>query len=160
MEEDDQEVRARSKTASRPKELTKMSPSIETETSGGNRAAFTKSSSSNFDKLPRWARDLIIDLTREREVAVRALNEFRDEQTPSSIWHEKRICTGEAAGPVEHRRYLQAYRVSFYLGPAEYDVVDVCLRPNEQALQITAGHELLFQPQSGNSIRILRRSRA
>lgn len=41
-----------------------------------------------FERLPKYARQHIRDLERDKERAVRALETFLDEQTPSNCWVE------------------------------------------------------------------------
>ncbi len=65
-------------------------------------------------KLPKWAQEYIKDVSREREVSLRTLNAFQDEQTPSPFYVEENLCTGEASGPTTKRRYIQAHSVEVY----------------------------------------------
>jgi hypothetical protein len=58
-------------------------------------------------KLPKWAQELIEDLNRKRETAIRALNEFCDNQTPSKFIVGEHLCTGEGRGPVTKQNYIQ-----------------------------------------------------
>lgn len=59
-------------------------------------------------KLPRWAREHIEHVEREREVAVRTLDSFRDDQTVSKCYAEVYDCTGEERGPTNRRVYFNA----------------------------------------------------
>jgi len=65
----------------------------------------------DIGKLPKWARDHIHKLDRERVLAVRSLNEFKDSQTVSPIYYDDAVCTGEQAGPAFKRRYLQTNKL-------------------------------------------------
>lgn len=67
----------------------------------------------DVSKLPKWAQDHIKDLQRERDIAVRALNEWTDTQTPSPIFVDELVSTGEERGPSTKRRYIEGRRVSF-----------------------------------------------
>lgn len=58
-------------------------------------------------KLPRWAQDHIRDIQRHRMVAVRALNEYIDSQTPSAMYVNEYECTGEEQRGSFKRRYVQ-----------------------------------------------------
>lgn len=62
----------------------------------------------DISKLPKWAQTHIKDLKRERDVMLRALNEFQDKQTPSPFYFEDWVCSGEAPGPTPKRCYVQA----------------------------------------------------
>ncbi len=53
----------------------------------------------DLSKLPKWARERITNLERQRDEAVRQLNEFCATQTPSGIWVDELVSTGEQAGP-------------------------------------------------------------
>lgn len=58
-------------------------------------------------KLPKWAQEYIADIERQRFVAVRALDKFKDEQTPSPFYCEDHYSTGEKQGPIFRRKYIQ-----------------------------------------------------
>lgn len=58
-------------------------------------------------KLPKWAQDYIKTVCRERDMAIRTLNEFQDTQTKSDFWIEDLVCTGETVGPATKVRYIQ-----------------------------------------------------
>jgi hypothetical protein len=104
----------------------------------------------DFTKLPKWAQEYIKNIEREREMAIRTLNEFQDSDTPSSYWIEDNVCTGEEQGPTTKRHYVQANRVTVKVGKGE---VDFYLRDGD--LQISTGiHTLRFVPNASNSIRI------
>ena len=64
-------------------------------------------------KLPKWAQDHIQELQRQRDIAVRALNEYCDSQTPSEMYVEENECTGEQEGPSVKVRYIQGQRMNF-----------------------------------------------
>lgn len=66
-----------------------------------------------IEKLPKWAQEHIKNLQRERDVAVRELNEWVDSQTISPIFIEEHTCIGEQCGPSLKRRYIQGYKVEF-----------------------------------------------
>jgi hypothetical protein len=105
----------------------------------------------DFTKLPKWAQKYIEDIERERDVAVRALNEFQDADTPSPYWVDEYVCTGEQQGPSNKRRYIQGHRMTVQVGKGE---IDFFLRePN--VLEISAGSDTIrFSPYSSNCIRI------
>lgn len=62
-------------------------------------------------KLPRWAQEHINEITRQREVAIKALNEWTDAQTPAPFFFDDMQCTGEKTGPTDRRRYVQTHRM-------------------------------------------------
>jgi hypothetical protein len=63
-------------------------------------------------KLPLWARDHITKIEREREVAVQALNEYCDTQTPAPFYCDEYESTGEDREPTSKRRYFQGHRIT------------------------------------------------
>lgn len=63
-------------------------------------------------KLPVWARQYIKDLRREREVAIRALNQYCESQNPSRIYYDELESTGEQCGPSFKRVYVQSKKIS------------------------------------------------
>jgi hypothetical protein len=65
-----------------------------------------------ISKLPLWAQDHIKSLERERETAIRALNEYCDVQTPSPFYFDELESTGEEGGPTTKRRYFQGQNIS------------------------------------------------
>jgi hypothetical protein len=67
-------------------------------------------------KLPKWAQDHITNLARERDVALRALNDHINDQTPSPVYWEEYLSTGEGTagkgiGPSNKRFYVQTDRL-------------------------------------------------
>lgn len=65
-----------------------------------------------IEKLPRWAQEYIAKLSRERDTAVRALNEYLDDQTPSGFFYEDLLCTGESSGPSFKKTFVQTDRIT------------------------------------------------
>lgn len=62
-------------------------------------------------KLPKWAQDHIKKLERERETAIRSLNEYVDAQTESPIFYDDLVLTGEEQGPSSKRVYIQSHGI-------------------------------------------------
>lgn len=58
-------------------------------------------------KLPKWARESLTSLQRERDIAVRSLNEYVDNQTKSAFYIEHMECLGEQVGPSLKVQYVQ-----------------------------------------------------
>lgn len=61
----------------------------------------------DISRLPQWAQKHIADLQRERDVAVRELREWSDNQTESPVSISEFVCTGEQRGPSDFTRYVQ-----------------------------------------------------
>lgn len=109
----------------------------------------------DINKLPKWAQEKIRDLERERDAAVVALNEFQDKQTPSRIWTEDIVCTGEESGPTAKRNYFQTRSLEIQVGDHKRSTIHLLLRPDEKCLDISSGWcTLHFKPVAGNVIRI------
>lgn len=90
-------------------------------------------------KLPKWAQEYIAYIERQRFVAVRALDEFRDEQTPSPFYFQDHSCTGDKSGPVERKRYIQTHSII------------VKWRGVELTVDANSGHGLRLQWNGDNS---------
>lgn len=73
-------------------------------------------------KLPKWARDHIRDIERERDVAVRELNNHLDGQSKSPFYIDDMVCTGEEEGPTIKRCYVQTHNISVESGGIHLDV--------------------------------------
>lgn len=66
----------------------------------------------SFNRLPKWAQIEFKDIQRERDVAVYELNKWVDAQTPSKMYVDEMVCTGEERGPSTKRRYIQGHRIT------------------------------------------------
>ena len=79
----------------------------------------------DLKKLPKWAQKEFEDLERERFVAVRALREYTDNQTPSPIFIDELESTGdtEGTGPALYRRYIQGHRVTIIHNGVRLDII-------------------------------------
>jgi hypothetical protein len=62
-------------------------------------------------KLPVWAREHITNLARQRETAVRELNQWVDTQTVAPFYIDELVCTGEQASPSFKKRYIQTHKM-------------------------------------------------
>jgi hypothetical protein len=87
----------------------------------------------NLDKLPKWAREHIEDLQRQRDLAVNSLNSYLDSKTPSPFYHEQLSCLN-GKGAVVTRNYVNgAGRMTVEWG-------GVCVRielPRDDAIEIS-----------------------
>ena len=87
----------------------------------------------NLERLPKWAQDYILTLQRERQLAIRALNQYCDNQTHSPFFIEELECTGEENGPSRKVRFIQTHKVSVEW----HDVIlDVLIRPDRTAIEM------------------------
>lgn len=64
-----------------------------------------------IEKLPAWARNLIVKTSRERDTAIKTLNFFEDSQKKSNIYFERLDFTGQEAGPTNKRCYVQSEKI-------------------------------------------------
>ena len=107
-------------------------------------------------KLPKWAQDHIKKIERERDIAVRELNEWCDSQTPSKVRIDELVVTGEERGPSHKVRYVQTERATFTHSGVELDVS--VFRDGEISLQWSAedSHgDVAMIPESGNRVRLV-----
>lgn len=68
----------------------------------------------DISKLPLWAQKYISDLKRQRETAVRFLNESLDRQTESPFYVESYESTEETTGPSLKYVYFQTHRMQVH----------------------------------------------
>lgn len=67
-----------------------------------------------IENLPKWAQSYIDDIERERDVAIRKLDDYLATAKPSSIYVEDLVCTGEEGrSPSFKRHYIQSNGVTF-----------------------------------------------
>ena len=62
-------------------------------------------------KLPKWAQDHIRDIQRQRDIAVRALDQYTDNQTPSPFYVQEMECV-EKGAPKFYTRYIHGHRMN------------------------------------------------
>lgn len=110
----------------------------------------------NIEKLPKWAQEHIEKLSRERDVAIRALNQYVDNQTPSEFYIDEMECTGEEQGATTKKRYIQTYRMNV----KHKDVhLSIMLRDSQIELQWGSDkfvrEEVAFIPQSHMSAKLV-----
>lgn len=112
----------------------------------------TKPTPEQIAKLPQWARAHIANLSREREMAVRRLDEMTDNQTKSPFRKQELDCT--ETPPVSRTVYFQA-RSSMEVEHAGVEL-RITLRENHIDLQWSrAGHmsgSICSQPSSHQAI--------
>jgi hypothetical protein len=93
--------------------------------------------SAKLAKLPVWAQEYIRDLQRQRDIAVRELNEWRDQQTPSPFYIDEMVSTGEQQGPSIKRRYIQAHRITCESSGVALDIfAAVSVFENQRNIQL------------------------
>lgn len=66
----------------------------------------------DISKLPKWTQDHIASLQRQRDAAIVCLNRFEDHQTPSKVYTEELVCTGERQGPTNKRHWIQTETIT------------------------------------------------
>jgi len=108
-------------------------------------------------KLPKWAQEYIRKVERERDTAVRALNEYVDNQTPAPFYIDELESIGEQRGPSQLRRYIQAHGMRVHHAGV---YLDITLRDGEIDLQWNGNSsfslsEIAFIPSSHQSARLV-----
>lgn len=92
----------------------------------------TKVTPDRLRVLPVWAQEHIEDLLRERDTAVRQLEEYLDNQTPSAFSVEELVSIPASAGrndapngngPRLITRYVQSHRMRVEVGKVYLDIV-------------------------------------
>lgn len=67
--------------------------------------------SEKIKKLPKWAQEHINKIERERDVSIKALNEFTDSQTEAPFFYSEFVCTGEERGPSSKKKFIQTHQM-------------------------------------------------
>ena len=62
----------------------------------------------DLSRQPKYVQDYVEKIERERDTAIKALNEYHDDQSPSPFFVDDLMCLGEGktGGPTSTRRYL------------------------------------------------------
>ena len=108
-------------------------------------------------KLPKWARDIIDDRTREVQHLLREVESARantDKDTRIFIrghHHSKGVDIGDHPIPEE--------RILFKMGPTEHHSIEVAIRGDDDLhlgthLEVRAERGIIIVPSSGNSLRL------
>lgn len=90
-------------------------------------------------KLPKWAQSYIEELQRQRDAAVKALDNIVDTQTPSRIFFEDLVCVVKGA-PRNYKTYIQSPRgeITFDLDVLQKDQV---FAPRENQVTVRIDRE-------------------
>lgn len=112
-----------------------------------------------ISKLPKWAQEHIKRLDSERFVAVRALNEYLDDQTESPFRYWDYICLGEgeARSPTLTTRFVQTRKMEVRWAGVELTVL---IRPDQKELDLQwcamggGIREIAMVPTSFGSVRL------
>lgn len=84
-------------------------------------------------KLPKWAQEHIQKIERQRDDAVKALNEYVDNQTESPFYFEDWVSTGEDSGPTTKRVYIQTNQIVVEYAGVELEIL---LRKSEDHINL------------------------
>ena len=112
-----------------------------------------------IDRLPKWARDHIKNVARQRDAAVRKLNEFEDTQTPGPFSYDDFVCdgAGKDGSPGMRKRYVSgAHRMNINHAGVE---LEVCLRDDLIDLRWDSEdarlrYNVVMQPRSSNNVHL------
>jgi hypothetical protein len=106
----------------------------------------------NPSNLPKWAKERISTLERQRDDALRTLKEFLDKQTKSRVWVE------EFHSHATQKHYIQTDRIRFELD--DNRVIEVTLKEDlgDTYIQLRAtgnlADMLLVVPECSNTIKV------
>lgn len=75
-----------------------------------------------LNRLPAWAKNHIETIKRERDTAIRALNEYVDGQTESPIYYDDMVSTGEERGLSSKRVYVQSHNIEIVHAGVHLDI--------------------------------------
>jgi hypothetical protein len=98
-------------------------------------------SESQISKLPQWAQKYIENVERERNTAVKALLQFKDEQTETNIFYMDHFTIGktkqalDGGGPTFINRYIQSKRIQLKLPRAKMEM-EIYLNEPDQCVEI------------------------
>lgn len=122
----------------------------------GGLAVTSNPTQEQIEKLPQWAQKHLADVKRQRDVAIRALDRYVAEQTPSPFYTEDLECTGETSGPTQRTRYIQARGISVDHAGVHLDIL---LRDGQIDLNWGAGRwkngEVAAIPSSWQALRLV-----
>ncbi len=120
----------------------------------GERDFVRKAAMTDITKLPKWAQDHIRNLERERDTAIRGLNEYIDNQTKSPFYFSDYLCTGENAGPTSKVVYIQTNQMTVEHAGVQLDLL---LRDGYIDMNWSGEHrvEVAFIPQMHQSARLV-----
>jgi len=100
-------------------------------------------STPNLDRLPKWAREHITKLIRERDHAEQQFREYHDSQTKSRIYVAKNLR--------RDCQYIQGHTITFEVHPGRE--IDVALRTSELRISCNWGR-LVVEPEVTNVITV------
>lgn len=102
--------------------------------------------------IPKKVEERIKDLERQRDIAVRALNDVVDGQTPSGIYVQRADCTGEKPGPTFRKVYIQTHTLEINHAGVKLHIL---LREDKVDISFDnsiIGEVVSIYPQAANSI--------
>lgn len=113
-----------------------------------------------LSKLPKFAQEYIRSLRRERDVSVRAMNEWQDGQTVAPVYYQEYVSSNEEAtgGPSLKTVYVQTRKITM-----EHAGVEVELMIRGQQIDIRwglagdRGGDVAFIPSSYQAGRVVSR---
>lgn len=104
-------------------------------------------------KLPKWAQDYIEQLERQREAAIKAMEDAANGTTPAPFYFEDHACIRDG-GPTTVRHYVQAPWLKFDYGGLHVDfllrehgedkVLDIQYGPDDRLV----GGKIVLEPRS------------
>lgn len=106
--------------------------------------------SDRFDRLPKWAKEEIASLKRQRSDALRTIQDLTETVAPTQIWH----------GDYENRIYIPPkfgyQRVHFETRPGQNirDDIQVMLDEKAGEVELMGGRSISISPVASNVVRV------
>lgn len=117
-----------------------------------------KDTTERLARLPQWVQEHITNIQRQRDVAIRALNEFQDQQTPSAFYVDDGVSTGEQKGPSVKRLYVQTHKLTVEFKGV---LLEIYTRPDERGIDLgwtdvkQGMSDVSMSPTSRNSVQLI-----
>lgn len=106
-------------------------------------------------QLPMWAQQHIEMLQRQRDAAVRTLEQFTEEQKPQHFYVEDIVCIKQGA-PTTMRRYIHGHFIRYEHRGLEFSISEYDDGVSIQYGQGRSGlHNVLMQPTSFQQIKLI-----
>lgn len=104
--------------------------------------------------LPRWAQLHIEDLQRQRDEAVRTLENFTQEQKPQHFYMESTVCIKQGS-PTTLRRYIHGHWLRYEHRGLDFTIIEYEDHVSFQYGQVRGLRDILMQPSSYQQFKLI-----